>query len=105
MRSGGLGGRCLGNLGADLRWPAPLALLRQHLPVQEELTTPDTPRLAPCDGSLEARFANRALEAERLGRVDVVDLLREEQLEHRPGAVAAPGERLPGRQLLGFAGP
>src|SRR4029079_14856798 len=93
------------NLRTHLRWPTPLALLGKHLPVQEELTSPDAPRLAPCDGSLEARLPHRALEAELLRRVDVVDLLREEQVNHGPGAVAAPGDRLPGRLLENFAGP
>ena len=55
--------------------------------------------------AFEAEIFHRALEAERLCRVDVVDLLREEQFEHGPGAVAAPGERLPGRCGRGHRSP
>src|SRR5262249_26313524 len=85
-----------------LRRPAALALLRDDLPVHEELAAPDAPRLTPRQRRIEAVLLDRALQAERLGRGDVVELLREEQLRHRPRAVVAARQVLPHRLLDGL---
>src|SRR5690348_6843022 len=89
-------------LRTHLRRPAALALLRDHLPVHEELSAPDAPRLTPRQCGIEAVLTHRALQAERLGRGDVVELLREEQLRHRPRAVVAARQVLPYRLLDGL---
>src|SRR3954471_15492219 len=79
--------RELGVLG----WASPLALLGEDLPVEEELTTPDAPRLAPLDGAGKARLLHRAQLADLLCPADVVDLLGEEQRRHGRCAVLAAG--------------
>src|SRR4051794_1964134 len=72
-----------------LGWAAPLALLGQDLAVGEQVSAPDAPRLTPLEGTLEARLGHRAEGADGLGPGDVVDLLREEQADHRRRPVAA----------------
>ena len=72
-----------GSGGAHLRRPAPTPLVREHLAVGEELAAPDAPRLTPFDRGVEALVLHRALDAERLGPQDVVELLREEQVDER----------------------
>src|SRR3954452_19587157 len=89
-------------LRTDLRRASTLALLRDDLSVDEKLAAPDTPRLAPRERTVEAVVAHRALQAERLGRGDVVELLREEQLRHRPAAVVAARKVLPTWSFYGF---
>src|SRR5439155_8271326 len=80
---------------SHFRRPASLALLRDDLAVDEELATPHAPWLGALQRGVEARSAHLAAGAERLRAVDVVDLLREEQLEHRAGTGGAAGERAP----------
>src|SRR5438067_2136038 len=89
-----------------LRWPAAPPLAGQHLAVEEELTTPHSPRLAPLERTLEALGDDRADRADLLGARDVLQLLAEEQTAHRAGAVVAASVAPPvgGRQLAGEAG-
>ena len=61
------------------------------LRIGEELAAPHSPGLAPIDRPLEARIHERAAGADGLGPADVVQLLREEQLDHAAGAVATAG--------------
>src|SRR6185503_17818082 len=69
--------------------PAPTPLGRQDPSVEEQLPTPDTPRLTPHDGALEALVHHRAPGADRLGPSDVLELLREEDTGQRRLAVTA----------------
>src|SRR3954454_19601682 len=71
--------------------PAPFALLSQHLAVGEEMPAPDAPGLTPLERTLEAGLGQRAQAADGLGPGDVIDLLREEQADHRGRAVPAAG--------------
>src|SRR4051794_40386855 len=70
---------------------APLALLSQDLAVGEQVPAPDAPGLTPLERTLEARLGQRAQPADGLGPRDVIDLLREEQTDHRGRPVAAAG--------------
>src|SRR3954471_18108516 len=87
-----------------LRRTAPTALVGEDLAVREELATPHAPRLTPLDGRGEALVLDRALDAERLGPQDVVELLREEQVHERAGAVGAARVDPPGFVFDDFGG-
>src|SRR3954453_20774593 len=54
--------------------------------LQEQLATPDTPGFTPLEGPGEALGASRAVQAERLGNLDVLRSLGEEQLGVLPTA-------------------
>ena len=61
------------------------------LPLHEQLAAPHAPRLAPGQGAVQAVVPDRARLAEGLGGGDVVELLGEEEVEERAGAVVAQG--------------
>ena len=74
-----------------LRRSTPAPLLGQHLAVEEQLPTPNAPRLAALERAREARRDQGTGGADALGPHDVRDLVREEQLRQAPGLVAAAG--------------
>src|SRR5437763_4657597 len=55
-------------------------LARHHDPLQDQLASPDAPRLAPLEGTGKALGLQRATGAERLGLLDLCRGLGEEQL-------------------------
>ena len=73
--------------------------LGDDLALDEELAAPDTPRLAPVEGTREALGSVCALCTNRLGALDVHPLLREEQVTQGAVAVSATLRR-DGRWLL-----
>jgi hypothetical protein len=54
--------------------------------LEEQLATPDAPGLAPFQSTGQALGSDRALQAERLGNLDVLRSLGEEQLGVLPTA-------------------
>jgi hypothetical protein len=81
-----------GRLGGDfvLAGPAAGPLARDHHALEEELSSPDAPRLAALERSVEAEGPDRALLAEGLGGLHVDGGLGEPQL----GVVGPAGQQL-----------
>src|SRR5207244_2374492 len=76
-----------------LAWAAARALAVDDPTAVEELAAPHADRLAPADGTLQARLAEGARVAERLRLGDLDRILAEEQRDQRRVARCATGLR------------
>ena len=66
--------------------PSPRTLARHDDTTDEQLASPDAPRLTPFEGTGQAALPDRAVPAERLGLLDIGRRFGEEQLRIRQAA-------------------
>src|SRR5690606_13311221 len=91
--------------GLVLARPAPAPLARDDAAVDEDLAAPDAPGLTALERTGEARRLERAVDAERLGPLDVVAALGEPEVEvvgvlagQRQVGLGGRGRRRPARR-------